>query len=34
MSPDILNTIEVIVNGLMTGVMYSLVALMGVLAGR
>jgi len=27
MSPDFLNTIEVIVNGLMTGVMYSLVAL-------
>ena len=27
MSPDILNTIEVILNGLMTGVMYSLVAL-------
>ena len=27
MTPDILNTIEVIVNGLMTGVMYSLVAL-------
>ena len=27
MSPDILNTIEVIVNGLMTGVLYSLVAL-------
>lgn len=27
MSPDVLNTIEVIVNGLMTGVMYSLVAL-------
>lgn len=27
MSPDILNTIEVIVNGLMAGVMYSLVAL-------
>ncbi len=27
MSPDILNTLEVILNGLMTGVMYSLVAL-------
>ena len=27
MTPDILNTIEVILNGLMTGVMYSLVAL-------
>jgi branched-chain amino acid transport system permease protein len=27
MSPEVLNTIEVILNGLMTGVMYSLVAL-------
>ena len=27
MSPALLNTIEVILNGLMTGVMYSLVAL-------
>ena len=36
MSPDFLNTIEVIVNGLMTGVMYSLVALnyVGRLSGQ